>query len=69
MTASELAKLVGMTATMRLHVGGIAWTMAEVKILDARDAYGRTDLLVEPVSGTGTAWVSADRVKVRKENR
>ncbi len=36
-----------------------------VRILDARSAYGRIDVLVEPESGEGQAWVSADRVKVR----
>jgi len=33
-----------------------------VKIKDARSAYGRIDLLVTPVAGSGTKWVRADNV-------
>ena len=66
MTASELAKLVGMTATVPVRRGMMGTVEIEVRIIDARDSYGRTDLLIRPVAGDGEAWVSADRVKVRK---
>lgn len=35
----------------------------EVEILDIRSNFGRTDVLVRPVSGTGQAWVSDDKVR------
>jgi hypothetical protein len=37
-----------------------------VRVVDVRMAYGRRDLLVEPVAGSGPpVWVSAQRVKLR----
>lgn len=35
----------------------------EVFILDVRQAWGRTDYLVQPVQGQGQQWVSAVRVR------
>jgi hypothetical protein len=35
----------------------------DVKILDAKQAYGVTRYLVTPMSGTGEVWVSANRVR------
>ena len=64
MTASELAKLVGMEATLRVDLNA-GHLNVEVHIVDSREAYGRTDLLVT-TDGKSKAWVSADRVKVRK---
>jgi hypothetical protein len=32
--------------------------------LDARQAYGRRELLVEPVDGEGKAWTTSKRVKL-----
>lgn len=34
-----------------------------VKVLDTRQMYGRTDLLISPVSGSGEQWVSAESCK------
>jgi len=36
----------------------------DVKILDVRISYGRTEFLVEPVFGSGAAWVEQTRVHV-----
>jgi len=35
-----------------------------VKILNAREMWGRVDFLVSPVEGTGTQWVAATRVHI-----
>jgi hypothetical protein len=35
-----------------------------VIVRDAREAYGRVDLLVEPMYGTGTMWVSRHTVSL-----
>ena len=34
----------------------------EVKINDTRMAYGRTDILIVPVNGSGEQWVESSRV-------
>lgn len=39
-----------------LHVG--------VVVTDVRHAYGRTDYQIKPVIGTGSAWVTAARVRL-----
>lgn len=36
-------------------------------VKDVRVAYGRINLLVEPVRGKGMAWVRTDRVRVVKQ--
>jgi len=50
---------IGMEA--RLTVENI--TVA-VTIIDVRQAYGRIDYLVSPVSGDGKQWVSASRLNI-----
>jgi hypothetical protein len=39
----------------------------DVKILDARPSFGRIDYMVEPVSGSGTLWISSERLTVKAE--
>jgi len=59
MTSREIAELLNKRATIMLKGMSV-----NVRIIDGREAYGRTDVLIEPVSGSGWAWVSAERVKV-----
>lgn len=33
-----------------------------VKLLEARERFGRLDVKIEPVAGSGTAWVSDERL-------
>ena len=61
MTSSELAQLLGRTGTMP-HDG---LTVA-VRILDAREVFGRTDVLVESLPGV-SRWVDAARVTLEGE--
>lgn len=35
----------------------------QVKILDTKQAFGRLDVLIAPVSGSGQKWVQCDRLK------
>ena len=56
MTAREQASLLDSTATWQ-PVQGIK---VEVRISDVRQAFGRTDCLVVPLSGTGSTWVDLD---------
>lgn len=47
-----IEKYVGKKGTIRLGLLTI-----EVKITDVKEAYGKTRYQVEPVSGSGSAWV------------
>jgi hypothetical protein len=40
----------------------------QAKILNARDSYGRIDVKVTPMWGSGSKWVNSDRVVVLGEN-
>ncbi len=60
MTRREVNDLLDKEATLKLE-----GFQVPVKILDARENYGRIDCLVTPVGGTGEAWVSAERVTLR----
>ena len=63
MTYAELQRIMGKEAileTLHEHL------RVCVRIIDGRTAYGRQDVLVEPLSGEGSVWVSAERVKLRK---
>ena len=61
MTAKELIDLIDKKATLTMDGLEVA-----VKITNARENFGRIDVCVTPEAGNGEAWVSADRVKVRK---
>jgi hypothetical protein len=37
--------------------------MVSVTILDTKSVYGRLDVLIAPVSGSGQKWVQAERLK------
>lgn len=74
MTAREIADLLDKQATL---VTATEHLNVPVRILDARENFGRMDVLVAVVWPDGLeqdpqlveqggAWVSADRVKVRK---
>ena len=72
MTAADLAAYVGQHGMLRVATGS-AMLDVPVVILDAREVYGRIDVLVDadptPDRGSITSigtWVSADRVKVGK---
>lgn len=62
MTARETLELIGRTGLLR--EGELA---VRVEVKDAREVYGRTDLLVAPLAGHGTAWVQAERVTLDEE--
>lgn len=81
MTAREIADLLDKNATLEVterskyHRGQhrskgelapcCAPMLVPVKIINARENFGRMDVLVTPEGGSGEAWVSAERVKVR----
>jgi hypothetical protein len=55
--ASSLALYIGKTGLLRCEYLSI-----EVTIADAKRSYGRTLLLVRPVSGAGEQWVEEGRI-------
>ena len=65
MTAREIAALLDKTATLSVTERSGGKLEVPVRITNAREAWGRIDVLVTPVDGSGEAWVSAERVKVR----
>lgn len=52
MTAQEQFKLIGLTG----HISHNKMRI-DVKILDAKTAYGSVRVQIEPVAGIGSAWV------------
>jgi len=58
MTA-DLAALIGRTGRLAIVRPNI---QVEITVQDARWAFGRTDLLVSPVTGGGSDWVSRSNV-------
>ena len=65
MTAREIAALLDKTATLTFVERSGGKLEVPVRITNAREAWGRIDVLVTPVDGSGEAWVSAERVRVR----
>lgn len=55
--ASSLALYLGRTGALRVERLSI-----DVVVADAKRSYGRTLLLVRPVSGAGEQWVEESRV-------
>jgi hypothetical protein len=63
-TAAELAaKYTNVTAQMKVESS----LTFEVYCFDARPKYGRVDVLVKPVKGTGERWVSSERLTDLRE--
>ena len=68
MTAESLASLVRKNGTLRVVERSGAVLHVPVVILDAREVWGRIDVLISPQTQygeAGEAWVSSERVKVR----
>ena len=55
--ASSLALYIGKTGVLRCE-----YLSVDVMIVDAKRSYGRTLLLVRPISGSGEQWVEESRV-------
>lgn len=60
MGLGKVAAMVGKEATLTTGEG----LKIAVRVLDARQSYGRTEVLVEPVTGSGKAWVTSKRVRL-----
>lgn len=60
LSAEELASFVGRTG----HYQARAGMTVEIRVTNARESYGRLDLLVAPIAGTGEAWISTALIKL-----
>lgn len=61
MTATN-NKLIGQSGQLAVERGQLKVT---VTIKDVRQAYGRTDVLVQPSDGAGEGWFNVERVKIK----
>lgn len=64
MSAAELGRLLGRDATWSVGNG----LQVRVLIVDARDpGWGRTDVKIRPVEGSGEVWVDLAKVSLDEE--
>jgi hypothetical protein len=59
MTNTDFSKIVGRRA--RIKVGAM---LVLVKVVDARSAYGRDDVLITPQAGEGRQWVRLTSIEL-----
>ncbi len=59
MTTKESADLIGRETWYTTPLTGLVF---RVRILDVHAAYGRTDVKVTPIGGSGEAWVSFQKL-------
>lgn len=64
MTAYELSQMIGRTATWNIFELNIP-----VEVTDARHMFGRTDIQIQPVGGTGRHWCSRHAVSFTEEGQ
>jgi hypothetical protein len=61
--ASSLALYIGKSGVLRCE-----YLSVDITVADAKRSYGRTLLLVRPVSGTGEQWVEESRIRWPQED-
>jgi len=59
MTMLEMSKTIGANAFLRVEAFSVA-----VEVMDAKQAYGNTRYLVQPINGHGEAWVDSSRITI-----
>jgi hypothetical protein len=62
MDTKEAAKLIGKHGRYRHRE--LSDVRFPVIVMDVRDVYGHTNVLVRPVGGTGTHWVRLSNVEL-----
>ena len=63
MSVTEIIRLVG-DKTGGKDIAGLSMDglLVHVKLLDTKQVFGRVDVLVTPINGSGEKWVMADRL-------
>jgi len=64
MTTVEGMTLIGLEA--RITISEMTF---DVKIKNTKQAWGTDQLLIEPVTGSGSTWVLSDRVTLKKDKK
>jgi hypothetical protein len=65
LSTREMAALIGKTGMFRTYnQAGDQPLTFPVDILDARNRYGTTDVLITPIGGDGERWVESGSVVV-----
>lgn len=64
-TVSYLQAFLNQQAYVRTPEG----LLVKVKILDAKVAWGKTRLLVEPLAGSGQVWIDESRLNVTEAQK
>ncbi len=62
MTTRSLSPLIGRTG--RYLIGAASFP---VTIIDARELFGRIDVQIEPIGGSGAAWVERSAITLTKD--
>lgn len=62
MNATEQSKLLNRTA----EYSPITGLVVQVRIVDIRQVFGRTDAQITPLKGSGRAWVNLTALKLDK---
>lgn len=57
-----MKRVIGFAKRGRITFRGLR---VDVRVVDSRTAYGRKELLVRPVAGIGSTWISVANVEVR----
>ena len=64
MSVSELIKLIGhKTGNRDIALLNLDGLLVEVKLMDVKQVFGRVDVLVTPVKGSGQKWIQADKLQ------
>ncbi len=64
MTAVELASYVGRTGGWTIPTGDAF--KVRVRVVNAREIFGRVELRVSPLEGSGEAWTTVQNVELDK---
>ena len=63
-TAAKMAVAIGQTVNVRVE----SFTI-QMKVLDVKSAWGNIRLEVEPLNGTGSAWIELSRIAIPSDSR
>ena len=66
MSIASMSALIGQTAEVSF-TNGIGSILVQVRILDAKQSYGKERYQIEPVAGSGKIWVESFRLQNAKE--
>ena len=63
-TAAKMSIAIGQTVNVRVE----SWTIP-MKVIDAKSAWGNIRVEVEPLNGTGRAWIELSRIFIPSAER